>query len=291
MNYIYPTERQVVRALLNAIATHPDVVNANVYYPLTVGDGGVVPKVPLISYRTFAGTEYIEDGLTLAIYPVYPAMGLGRAITYTDMTLGSASNSNYRVEATLRLVVHLYYREPTYNAPAVLYSDTASKYNDIINELPYGRKLQFKEKEVSDAVALNKQLPLSAFVKQQQLQINILPGEEILRDWMCILRAVIRDIPTLQPFAVRNPSIKLVEYETPNWQEPTKNLVFHSAYMVVEYKMYEPPKANEFRLPEIAIDTNYLNPPEPPQPEVIPPASEDNKTPAPSCPPLNSLLV
>lgn len=292
MNYIVPTERQVVRSLLNAIATHPYVKNAQVYYPLVVGETDTPQLIPLVSYRTFAGSEYVEDGLTLAVYPPSPDMGVGRALTYKDMSLGKSTSNDYFVEATLRLIVHLYYREPTFNAPALLYSDVANDINDITDKIPYGKILQYKEREVTDETLLEEQLPLDYFVKQQRLEVNILPGEEIIRDWMTILRAAIRDLTELKPFAIRNPTIKFVEYETPNWEAPTKNLVFHSAFMLVEYSLYEPSRGAEFKLPALIIGPEVPDdPPQPPKSDVVMPPGVEEESVKPSCPPPNHLLV
>jgi hypothetical protein len=252
---LYPTEGQIVRALINAIANHRDVANADVYYPYVTGDRNIVRKVPLASYRTFAGTEYIEDGLTLSVYLPGTNQGLGRAITYENHHLGNASMQEWSVKATVRLVVHLYYREASYNAPTIIYSEQSSPINDIVNALPHGRMLQYKEgfDQPVDLPGdtLQEHLPETHFVGQKMLQVNILPGEEILRNWMAILRGVIRDINVLKPFTVRNPTIQSVNYETPNWEGKDKmNLVFHSAFMVVTYDLYEPPRAQDYILPK-----------------------------------------
>lgn len=267
-NFIYPTERQVVRALANAIATHRDVVNSEIYFPFIEGDRNVVRRIPLTSVRTFAGTEYIEDGLTMAVYLPSNNMGVGRAITYRDSHLGRPSdNYNYLNEADIRLIVQLYYREPSYNAPAKIESKRSSYLNEITKILPYGRYLQYEEGEPNNLMplyGLQEQMrePERHFIEDQDLNVNILPGEEILRDWMSIIRGVIRDLPELRPFAVREPTILSVNYETPNWEGNNKlNLVFHTAYMVITYKMFEPPRAADFLFPKPEFKLSATNAP------------------------------
>jgi hypothetical protein len=276
-NHIYPTERQVVRALANAIATHRDVVNSKVYFPFIEGDRNIVKRIPLSSVRTFAGTEYIEDGLTLAVYLPGNDMGVGRAITYSDSHLGRpCDNYNYLKEADLKVVVQLYYQEPSYNAPAVIESERSSYLNEITKIIPYGRYIQYKESAPNDslpAISLQEQYrePERHFMQEQKLVVNILPGEEILRDWMSIIRGVIRDIPELRPFAVRDPSILSVNYETPNWEGNDKlNLVFHTAYMVVTYKMFEPPRVSDFDFPQPEFKLSIQNAPPVEKPTTIP---------------------
>jgi hypothetical protein len=256
-NFIYPTERQVVRALANAIATHRDVTNSSVYFPFIEGDRNTVRKIPLVSVRTFAGTEYIEDGLTLAVYLPSGSMGLGEAITYKDSHLGRpCDNYQYLNEAEIKLVVQLYYREPSYNAPAIIESKRSSYLNEITKILPYGRYLQYEESapnEKLDALTPHEyqREPERHFIQEEKLKVNILPGEEILRDWMSIIRGVIRDLPELRPFAIRDPTILSVNYETPNWEgNDFSNLVFHTAYLVLTYKMYEPPRGSDFNFPQ-----------------------------------------
>lgn len=275
-NFIYPTERQVVRALANAIATHRDVVGSKVYFPFIEGDRNVTQRVPLTSVRTFAGTEYIEDGLTLAVYLPANDMGVGRAITYRDSHLGRpCDNYDYLKEADVRLIVQLYYREPSYNAPAAIESDRSTYLNEITKILPYGRYLQYKESAPNEELAadsLQEQMrePGRHFIEEQKLVVNILPGEEILRDWMSIIRGVIRDLPELRPFAVRDPSILSVNYETPNWEGNNKtNLVFHTAYMVVTYKMFEPPRVSDFEFPQPEFKISIASPPSAEKPEQI----------------------
>jgi hypothetical protein len=284
MDLIFPTERQAVRALLNAVANHRDVKNAEVYFPVLVGDSAAPQKVPLVSFRTFGGTEYIEDGLTLAIYPVTTGMGLGNALVYRDRVLGNVVDPNYCVQAKLKLVVQLFYRETTYNAPLKLYSDSSSLTKDIVRLLPYGELIKFKEDRL-ESTPLAEQLPLDRFVNENIIEVNVLPGEEVLRDWMAILRGVIRDLPLLQPFAMRNPNITLVEYQTSNWLKPEiQNLVFHSAYMVVEYDLFEPARCPDYRLPSIGENLSIenspvadTNPPPPPlySPPLIDPPPND----------------
>ncbi len=283
MDWIFPTERQAVRALLNAIANHRDVKNSQVYFPVLVGERGAPQKVPIVSFRTFGGTEYIEDGATLAVYPVTSGMGLGNAITYKDNVLGKVADPNYSVKAKLKLVVQLFYREATYNAPLQLYSDSSSLVKDIVKLLPYGHLIKFKEEGV-ESEPLANQLPLDRFVGENVIEVNVLPGEEVLRDWMAILRGVIRDLPVLYPFAMRNPNITLVEYQTSNWLKPEiQNLVFHSAYMVVEYDLFEPARTPDYRLPSIGenlfVENDPVVPPEiPPVPLYSPPLSDPPST-------------
>lgn len=281
MDWIYPTERQAVRALVNAIASHRDVKNANVYYPLVIGEPQQVTKVPIVSFRTFGGTEYIEDGVTLAVYPPPKSMGYGPALSFKSNVLGNTDKSHYNVKGTLKLIVQLFYREPSFNVPSAIYSDASSLTKDIVRMLPYGRLVQYKDDYLREpATLLEDKLPLDRLISENTIEVTILPGEEILRDWMSVIRGVIRDLPSLQPLAVRNPNIISVEYETGNWREPdTKNLVFHTALMLIEYDLYEPPRACDLELPVIGYDYNITNfpvvkPNIPEEPSFTPPLPE-----------------
>jgi hypothetical protein len=143
--------------------------------------------------------------------------------------------------------------------------------------------IKFKEDGL-DSAPLADQLPLDRFVTENTIEVNVLPDEEVLRDWMAILRGVIRDLPVLYPFAMRNPNITLVEYQTSNWLKPEiQNLVFHSAYMVVEYDLFEPARTPDYRLPSIGenlfVENDPVVPPEiPPVPLYSPPLADPPST-------------
>lgn len=241
------TERQLCRALLNAIATHPLIKDPGIFYPAIVGDRPLEDPIKIEKWRLFGGTELIEPGLTLSVFPFHSSYK-NESASYSQSTsdkslvfggvkgrseLGRSNYSN--VGGVIRLVVQLYYQEATFDAPIKIKSDLVT-FSDITSITPHGEQVQFKE---STAVKpLDDSTPYA--VEENTLDVQILPGEEILRDYIPLLRHVIRDITELRPFSVRNPFIHVVDYPTSNWRRDGENLIFHTAYLVVEYDISEP---------------------------------------------------
>lgn len=94
------------------------------------------------------------------------------------------------------------------------------------------------------------------------ISITTLPGERIIRSWMSLLVKVVRSLIYLKPFALRNPTISMVDYPSTNWYRSSENLVFHTGYCLVSYDLIE---ADE--------DTFYTFPqpkPDDPQPPPVP---------------------
>ena len=244
---LYPTERQVCRALLNAIATHPLIKDPGIYFPAVVGDRPVTEPVRITKWRLFGGVELIEEGLTLAVFPLHSSFKTTTAL-YTpstkdkSMQFGHLDNrtelgaSNIASQGgTLRIVVQLYIRETAFDAPIKIKSDVTN-LSELTSIIPHGDQVQLTDEpqlEVLDDAT-------SYAVDQNILDVQILPGEEILRDYIPLLRSVIRDIQVLRPFYIRNPCIHLVDYPTSNWIREGENIIFHTAYILVEYDISEP---------------------------------------------------
>jgi hypothetical protein len=240
------TERQLCRALINAIATHPLIKNPGIYYPAIVGDRVSTEPVRIEKWRLFGGIELIEPGLTLAVFPFHSSFkttsaSYSRSVTDKTMNFGDVGNrselgrSNYStVGGVIRIVIQLYYREASFDAPIKIKSDLVS-FTDITSITPHGEHVQ-----LGDELGTADLSSTEYAVEDHMLDVQILPGEEILRDYIPLLRYVIRDITELRPFSIRNPFVHVVDYPTSNWIREGENLIFHTAYIVVEYDISEP---------------------------------------------------
>lgn len=260
MSGLYATERQVCRALLNAIATHPFIKNPQIYYPALVGDAPQTEPVKITGWRLFGGVELLNDGLTLAVFPYHSNYRLStsnysRYLSDKSMHFDDRNNLNASLGAvsevgaagTIRLVVQLYLRETTFNGPVQIRSDVVQN-SDLTTYVPHGNLVQLTDEP--QLRALDSTTPRQT--QEHLLDVQILPGEEILRDYIPLLRNVVRDIPVLRPFYIRNPTIIFADYPTSNWIREGQNLIFHTAYIVVEYDVVEPPVQSAYvnTLPE-----------------------------------------
>lgn len=280
-DFIYPTDKQLILALIAAVASHRWVVDHSVYYPPLVSDvsaGKPRERVGIVQYRDTGGTELIEPGLTLSIYPFHSSYsnlkgGLNssksqKSISFENYTLGSPSNSSYAELAKFRVMMQLFYLDATFNEPVDIYYDITQLRNPT-RRYAHGDLVRYVDP--ADGSLGSFPAPddpdYQNFVRRA-LRIRTFPGEHILRDWMPVLRSVVRDITTLHPYAVRRPSIMAVDYPSSNWLSNGEHLIFHTAYMIVEYDMFEPPGADDYLFPnpqlnitaEDSIDGHQLHP-------------------------------
>jgi hypothetical protein len=244
---LYASERQLCRALLNAIATHPLIKNPGIYYPAIVNEATPTSQVLIQNWRLFGGLELIEPGLTLSVFPYHSGYKLSSGV-YSRLIADKSMHFDEKhksaqigavgqaaVAATIRLIVQLYYQDTVFNAPIQIKSDLVSQ-TDLTTNIPHGELVQITDEPQQSL------LPDRVYFQTEQsvLNVQILPGEEILRDYMPLLRFVIRNIPILHPFYHRNPNILYVDYPTSNWIREGSNVVFHTAYMCIEYDIQEP---------------------------------------------------
>ncbi len=71
----------------------------------------------------------------------------------------------------------------------------------------------------------------------KSIELAVLPAEEILKEWITLLRYAIRDISILQPWRVRNPQIVSVCYETAELFKKANgaDAVLHSAWIKFKF--------------------------------------------------------
>lgn len=239
----------VRRALLMALLTHPYVKNTSVTYP-EIG-GRKVEPIAIKRGRLFGGPELIESGLTLAVYPYHSAYDpvtstptgfRSQSILYpTDGgTLGGVSRADKSQGflAQMRFIVQLYLRDTVYNAPTTMKASFQEPEVDRDNDY-YGYNYQYEDDRLPgfDPLQDTKEF----LVDSTEISVQVLPGEEILTQWLDIIKYAIRNIKVLRPFMnVRNPIILTSDYPTSTWTTKPANLIFHTAYHIVQFDVVEP---------------------------------------------------
>lgn len=281
MDYLYPTHDQAVLALLNAILTHYDVKNSNIFYPVIIGEVPQTNPIRITSARDFGGMELIEPGLTLAVYPLHGGFDQKSAtfsarerksVKYEDKYLGRSGDPNYGVYSTFSFVVQLFYRDASLNAPVELISDVLTNATSVeFNHLSVSpaQRVQYKDSQLPNNVttlakSINNQKAViteSKLGADVSLTVYTLPAERILRSWMSLLVNVIRSLTVLRPFCIRNPCVEYVDYPTSNWLRDSPNLVFHTSYLIVSYDFIEPVNSSDFTFPSptsINVNTEVI---------------------------------
>lgn len=240
-----------------------------------------------------------------------------KSVLYDDQYLGRSSTYNYGVKCTFNFVVQLYYQDSTFNAPVELLSDVVNFDNETSGfyplTIPAVDSIQYKDRLLSNNVLSleerlksnlfefpntdNPDLPGFILKKPTKLRsieqslskesrlgsidssvsVTTLPGERIIRSWMSLLVKVIRSLVYLKPFALRNPTISMVDYPSTNWYRNSENLVFHTGYCLVSYDLTEADEHTVYSFPQPPNDPNPdpnpdpdnpLDPPESPFPNV-----------------------
>lgn len=222
----YATDRQVCMAVLLAIQTHPLIQNPPVYNPAT--PVGTQPEQIFIrKFRTYAGLELPEQGLTLSVFPTGGFSNKTSAsIEFNTYTLGRPEPGEYQDRSRFRLTIEATITESSFDVPLQV-----QYYIAPAQDMPHGYAVQHVETSTQD-VSLDPNNSVEAY---------IVPAEEILRDYMTLIRSVIRDQYIFQPYKIRNPSILYTNYLTSNTisQQEAQNLIFHRAHTVVEFDIFE----------------------------------------------------
>lgn len=270
LDYLPPTHDQAVLALLNAILTHYDVVNSQIFYPVVIGEVAQTEPIRIVSARDFGGLELIEPGLTLAVYPAYGGFNQKnpyfskkdagiKSVVYKDKYLGRAGDTNYGVESRFSFVVQLFYQDASLNVPVQLLSDLLTDSPDF-NPLyvPAAKRVQYKDSSLpADTTTLeeftdNEDAVIAPSVLGTNVNLSILtlPAERVLRSWMSLLVKVIRSLVVIRPFKIGNPIVEYVDYPTSNWLKDSPNLIFHTSYLIVSYEIVESVGDSAFIFPK-----------------------------------------
>lgn len=222
----HPTDRQVCLAVALGIQSHPLIQNPPVYNPVTPA-GENPEQIFVKKFRTYDGLELSEQGLTVSVFPTGGFSTKSSAsLEFDSYTLGRPEPGDYLDRTKFRLTVQAAITESEFDIPLQVQYFITNQPNQ-----PHGFTLQHVEPATQDN-------PLTA---SNVAEIYVVPAEEILRDYMTLLRSVIRDQYTFQPYGLRNPSILYTNYTTSNTidQKEAQNLVFHKAETVVEFDIFE----------------------------------------------------
>lgn len=236
MKRYFPTVKDLVYSSIIAINNHRFIQNPIVFSPVPDSNGRINP-ISINRYRTYDGKELIEPGLTLAVFPA--SSNRSESSAYINQPANSATfktfelgpkNSKYQYDATYKLVVALYYQEVALNeSKEVVYYEVKNKPEVIIENKNIARERKAK------------------LWDPKKLSIEINPGEDILRDYLDVLRLIIEEISIdgLLPWRVRGSQVTEYDFPTTSWSANNENIYFHYAYLYWELSMYAPAVASK----------------------------------------------
>lgn len=219
------TDRQVVLALALAIQNHPLIKEIPIFNVGTPA-GEQPQRVVVNKFRTYSGLELPEQGLTVSVFPT-GGYTTKASLELEHYTLGRPEPGDYSDRVKFRMTIRASITDADFDVPLsvsyFLSSDEA--YG------PFGRKFEHVEPATQDE-------PVDATAASI---IYVTPAEEMLRDFMTLIRYVIRDMDYFLPYGLRNPSILFTNYPSTATisQTQAENLLFHVAETVVEFDIYE----------------------------------------------------
>lgn len=224
MNRYYPSLKEIIYTTLSIIHNHPAIKDPIVKSPVPDVNGNYLP-IPIDRYRNYDGLELIEPGLTLSIFPRFsPAeksYGDRLATEYKPMTIG-AKRQGFMYESTYNLVIHLAYQEVALNETKQLVY-AIDKYNNIASDPD-----------------LLKDHSKDPFPKLANVPIEVNVAEDILRDYLEVIRIILEQIDYFAPWNLRGTSITGMGFPSTSWSQENKQIYFHQAYMNWEISTYAP---------------------------------------------------
>lgn len=224
MNRYYPSLKEIIYTALSVIHNHPAIKDPIVKSPVPDINGNYLP-IPIDRYRNYDGLELLEPGLTLSIFPKFsPSVnpyGDRLATEYKPITVGPKSQG-FMYESTYSLVIHLAYQEVALNeTKQVIYA--IDKYNNVS----------------SDPELLKDQTG-DPFQKLNNVPIEVNVAEDILRDYLEVIRIIVEQIDYYAPWNLRGTSITGMVFPSTSWSQDSKQIYFHQAYMNWEISTYSP---------------------------------------------------
>lgn len=213
-----PSDRDLNIALAIAISQHPQVQNAVILDPTRPAEPVKIEKLKL-----YGGRELTEAGLVLGVYPDKVGLGNGMQGFMREQPLSIASNQSSTFLMEAYFVAQLSYRITDFDTPILVsYGQSTQNLGQGVGPTEH---LLFGPKDYHYSTYE------TGNYQNKNLELIVLPAEEVLKDWTTVIRYVIRDIRYLHPYLIRSPQITSVSYDTSEIfsKDARENLVFHTS--------------------------------------------------------------
>lgn len=233
MNRYYPSLKDIIYSTISIIHNNEAIQNPIVKSPIPTSTGVYLP-IPIDRYRNYDGMELIEPGLTLSIFPQADL-----ASEFKPLTVGAKSNG-FMYEATYHLVIHLAYQELAINET---------------KQLVYIKNKDYQISPNADLLnSQNKDLVPKKFIVP--IEINV--AEDILRDYLEVIRVIVEQIDYFAPWNLRGTNITKMIFPTTSWSAENKQIYFHQAYMHWDISTYAPATyAQQTTIKDYTLHTTY----------------------------------
>lgn len=255
--------KQLIWGTIAFLQAHPRIREPGIFYPVINPQINPEPQeIKVQSWRTYGGIELIEPGLTIAVYPIFDSFsttkgavtmssGRNNSCTYEPYTLGARDDLSYQETAKYRLVVQAFYQDPV-----ALGEEVKIPIDKLIDDKNlawpfHGFNMQMRDPhnptnpqqdffQHRDDMVLPFAADLDSTLLPDEVTLAISPGEEILREWMDLLRLALSDLPTMMPFKIRSTQVEMINYPTSTWIRQSTDIFFHTAYIVWCLDLFPP---------------------------------------------------
>lgn len=276
MNRYYPTMRQLIHAVIIGIASHPKIKNPGIFYPIQVE--GSNSQILIEQYRAYGGYELENPGLCCSVYPAYSSrttqgssplvVTKERSIKYTDYTLGNKFEDGAINFETYTIVVELTYQDVAFGPTYEIFYDSIDPIDPFRPlETPHGYNIEIKNNSTSNLdnnLQSNSLSPNEIQLTQNnKVEFLINPAEELLREYLPLMKLVLDDLPSIRPYLIRTSRVTSVDFPTSAWSRSNPDIYFHSAYLTWELTLYPPTNFRQVSfLPprQITLNPTIVNP-------------------------------
>lgn len=244
---VLPSFRQLIWSVIAGLSSHPKIISPNIFFPVLEGQEGSDPQEIFIErWRTYEGIEVQSPDLTCSVFPFSSSRKSSNNSTATSAVFEPYELGKGQRKATYNLVVQLYYTGVAINNRVVIpyfsVRDQNSYYTphgtnffvpDDINLKSRSALLDFHQ-QVND----NRQDLVDVINKDVLVEIN--PAEEILREYVDLLRGVLDEIPFILPWKIRSTEVTGYDFPTTSWSDDDPNIFYHTAYLNWSITLYVP---------------------------------------------------
>lgn len=256
-----PSLRQLIWSTIAGISCHPKIKKPGIFNPAP-NNNGEFEEIFIEKWRTFDGWELEDDRLTCSVYPKYST----KSSTTSTPSAQSATFQPYELSekgttlATYTLIVQLQLQDVAIGRePMTLpYYVAVSNSGDMIT--PHGFNFVADEDvDLSDRQKLREFndrvdeyiINEPKRIERSNVEVEINPAEEILREYMDLMRTVLSDLRTILPWSVRSTQVTDYDFPTASWSSNEPNVYFHIAYLEWEVRVF---------VPTMPVDLNTMIP-------------------------------
>lgn len=239
MTLYIPTIRNIINSTVVAINEHELIKNPPIYYPIPDSNGNE-EQIKVARYRNFDGQELVEPGLTISVFPSRKAASGSLPVQFKPYTLGS-KEGGFQYEVTLRLAVSVHYQDVALEQNSIFSYTVSSDNYKVINHDNVTKK---------GAKKILKNLNEN-FTQQKTIAVEINPGEEIIRDYLFLLKYVLDANTLLLPWSIKSSEIESIDLPTTEWDKTSTNIYFHYGYLVWNLTLYLPGSLREITAPKV----------------------------------------